>query len=264
MKSFVAAMVLLLATQVASAQQWARESVDKSPRHREWVQIKYGNRVVDAFVAYPERKDKAPVIVVVHTINGFIDWIESAADQLAAEGYIAIAPDLLSQMAPNGGRSTGFETGKANEAMSKLDKDQVTADLNATADYALKLPSASGKLSVVGFCWGGNESFRFATNRADLKAAYVFYGTPPAAADMAKIKAPVFAFYGGNDNRVTSTMAAATENMKAAGKSFEPVVYDGAGHGFMQSGEDPAGPDANKKARTDSWVRWKDLLKKNQ
>jgi carboxymethylenebutenolidase len=143
------------------------------------------------------------VILVIHTINGFIDWMESAADQLAAEGYIAVAPDLLSQMASSGGRSTGFETGKANEAMGKLPKDQTTADLNAVADFALKFPSANGKLMVAGFCWGGNESFRFATNRSDLRAAYVFYGTPPPTEDLAKIKAPVFAFYGGNDNRVT-------------------------------------------------------------
>ncbi|HWP84236.1 MAG TPA: dienelactone hydrolase family protein, partial [Terriglobia bacterium] len=133
-----------------------------------------------------------------------------------------------------------------------------------TADFALKFPSSNGKLMVVGFCWGGNESFRFATHRADLQAAFVFYGTPPPPEAMARIQAPVYGFYGGNDARVTSTVPATIEQMKSAGKSFEPVTYDGAGHGFMQGGEDPAGTPANKQARLDAWQRWKTLLAKHR
>ncbi|MSO18979.1 MAG: dienelactone hydrolase family protein [Acidobacteria bacterium] len=268
MKSFVAGMVLLLATwvfvPVAGAQQWARDSVEKSPRHREWVQVKYGNRTVDTFVVYPERKDKAPVIVMIHTIAGFIDWIESAADQLAAEGYIVVAPDLLSQMSPTGGRSNTYPEGGAREGMGKLSKDQVTADLNAVADYGLKLPASNGKLMVTGFCSGGNETFRFATNRPDLQAAFVFYGTQPDKEAIARIKAPIYAFYGGADARVNATIPSTIENMKEAGKVYEPMTYDGAGHGFMQGGEDPAGTDPNKKARLDAWARWRTLLKKHQ
>jgi len=264
----ISLLLVLLTAQLnlplAVAQQWARESVEKSPRHREWVQVKHGSRTVDTFIVYPERRDKAPVIVVIHTIAGFIDWIESAADQLAAAGYIAVAPDLLSQMGPNGGRSNTFPEGGAREAMGKLPPDQVTADLNAAADYGLKLPASNGKVMVAGFCWGGNESFRFATNRSDLQAAFVFYGTPPAKEAVARIKAPVYAFYGGADARVNATVPEAIENMKAAGKVYDPMTYDGAGHGFMQGGEDPAGTDANKKARVDSWVRWKGLLKKHE
>ena len=263
MKLFTLTVVLFLA-QTAFAQEWARARVDQSPRRHEWITVKYGNRAVDAFVAYPDSRDKRLVVLVIHTIAGMIDWVESLSDQLAEAGYIAVAPDLLSGMAPNGGRSKDFPADGAREAVGKLNADQITADLNAVADQALKLPASSGKLMVVGFCWGGNESFRFATNRTDLQAVFVFYGTPPSDQAMARIKAPVYGFYGGNDARVTSTVAPTVEKMKAAGKGYEPAAYDGAGHGFMQSGEDPAGPDANKKARTDSWARWKTLLAKHQ
>jgi carboxymethylenebutenolidase len=251
-----------LALHPAAAQDWARASVDKSPRHREWVTVKYGDRSVEAFVVYPEVSSKAPVVLVIHTINGFIDWVESVSDQLAAEGYIVIAPDLLSGMAPGGGRSKDFPGDGAREAMGKLPKDQITADLNAAADYALKFPSANGKLMVAGFCWGGNESFRFATNRRDLAATFVFYGTPPPKEDMARINSPVYGFFGGADARVTATVPTAQDQMNAAGKTFEPAIYDGAGHGFMQGGEDPAGTAPNKKARVDAWARWKPLLAK--
>jgi carboxymethylenebutenolidase len=250
--------------QAALAQEWARASVEKSPRHREWITVKYGGRTVEAFVAYPESSEKRPVVLVIHTIAGFIDWIESAADQLAAAGYVAVAPDLLSGMGPNGGRSSAFPAGGAREAVGKLSPDQITADLNAVADHALKLPASNGKLMVTGFCWGGNESFRFATDRPDLAAAFVFYGTMPPEETIARIKAPVYGFYGGADARVTGTVPATTEKMKGAGKAYEPVTYDGAGHGFMQGGEDPAGTPENKKARTDAWVRWKTLLAKHQ
>jgi carboxymethylenebutenolidase len=135
----------------------------------------------------------------------------------------------------------------------------VTADLNATTDYVRKLPAASGKVAVAGFCWGGSQSFRFATNRPDLAAAFVFYGTGPDA--VKTIRAPVYGFYGGNDARVNATIPKTAALMKDAGKRFEPVTYDGAGHGFMRAGEDPAGSAENKKAREAAWQRWLTLLK---
>ena len=128
------------------------------------------------------------------------------------------------------------------------------------ANYALKLPASNGKLMVAGFCWGGGQSFRLATDRGDLTAAFVFYGPPPDKDAMARIKAPVYDFYAGNDARIGATLSDATAQMKAVGKTFEPVTYDGAGHGFMRAGEAPDASDANRKARTDAWVRWKSLL----
>jgi carboxymethylenebutenolidase len=241
------------------SQPWARERIDKSPRHSEWVTVKHDGRNVDTLVVYPESKDKRPVILIIHEIFGLSDWAQELADEVAAAGYIAVAPDLLSGMAPNGGRTKDFSTG-VTEAVSKLNPDQVTADLNAAADYALKLPASNGKLYVAGFCWGGGQTFRFATNRPDLSAAFVFYGPPPAKDAMARIKAPVYGFYAGNDARIDATIPDTVTAMKAAGKTYDPVTYDGAGHGFMRAGEAPDASDANKKAREDSWTRWKTLL----
>ena len=271
-------VVLLLCSLPSFAQDWAKQKLEKSPRHQEWVQIKHDNRTVQAFIVYPETKGKAPAVLVIHEIFGLSDWARSVADDLAAKGYIAIAPDLLSGMGPNGGKSSDFRSvDSAREANSKLDPDQVTADLNATADYVKKLPSFNGKLAVAGFCWGGGQSFRFATNRKDLSAAFVFYGPPPQ--DISPITAPVYGFYGGADNRISSTVPDTQQAMKQAGKKYDPVIYEGAGHGFMRSGEDPANeaaisntaddPDskkkhdmamANKKARTEAWDRWLKLL----
>jgi carboxymethylenebutenolidase len=264
MKRMVHLLGILVLAQAASAQDWARASLEKSPRHHEWVTVKHDGRAVQTFIVYPESKDKRPVVLIIHEIFGMTDWVQDVADQVAKAGYIAVAPDLLSGMAPNGGRSSDFPQGQTTEAISKLNPDQVTADLNAAADYGMRLPASNGKLFVGGFCWGGGQTFRFATNRADLGAAFVFYGPPPDKDAMARIKAPVYGFYAGNDARIGATLPDAIQQMKAAGKSFEPVSYDGAGHGFMRAGEAPDASDANRKARADAWVRWKALLEKDQ
>jgi carboxymethylenebutenolidase len=260
---YLLAIFVLLAARTAVAQDWAKQALEKSPRHREWVTVKHDGRSVETFVAYPESKDKTPVVVVIHEIFGMTDWVQDLTDQIAAAGYIALAPDLLSGMGPNGGRIDSLDQSKAMEGVSHLDPNQVTADLNAVADYAKGLPASNGKLFVVGFCWGGGQSFRFATNRPDLSAAFVFYGGPPDKDAMARIKAPVYGFFAGNDARIDAMLPDATANMKAAGKAFDPVTYDGAGHGFMRAGEAPDATDANKKAREDSWVRLKALLAKS-
>src|SRR6266566_101165 len=270
MKRIVAMMLLLsgilLAAQTAAAQEWsqpwARERIAKSPRHSEWVSVKHDGRSVDTLIAYPETKDKRPVVLVIHEIFGLSDWAQELADEVAAAGYIAVAPDLLTGMAANGGRTKDFNVDSAIEAVSKLNPDQVTADLNAAADYGLKLPASNGKLFAAGFCWGGSQTFRFATNRGDLAAAFVFYGGPPDKDAMVRIKAPVYGFYGGNDARIGATVPDTITAMKAARRSYEPVTYEGASHGFMRAGEAPDASDANKKARTDAWDRWKSLLSK--
>ena len=262
-RAFWLLMIFGLA-QTVSAQDWAKAALAKSPRHGEWVTLKHDGRSVETFVVYPEVKDKRPVVLIIHEIFGMTDWVQDLADQVAAAGYIAVAPDLLSGMGPDGGRTSSIPADKVMEAVSKLNPDQVTADLNAAADYAKKIPASNGKLFVGGFCWGGSQTFRFATNRADLAAAFVFYGGPPEKDAMARIKAPVYGFFAGNDARIGAMIPDAIANMKAAGKTFEPVTYDGAGHGFMRAGEAPDANDANKKAREEAWARWKTLLAKGQ
>jgi carboxymethylenebutenolidase len=256
----VALGFILVTSRPATAQDWARERLSKSPRHSEWVTVKHDTRSVQTFVVYPESKDKRPVVLVIHEIFGLTDWAQEVSDEIAEAGYIAVAPDLLSGMAPNGGRTSDFAEGKATEAVSHLNPDQITADLNAVADYALKLPAANGKLFVVGFCWGGGQSFRFATTRGDLAAAFVFYGPPPPKEAMAGIKAPVYGFYGGDDARISATVPDTTDQMTAAGKSYDTEIYGGAGHGFMRAGEAPDASPANARARNKAWASWKALL----
>jgi carboxymethylenebutenolidase len=248
-----------LAALTAPAQDWAKARLDKSPRHLEYVTVKSGNREVKCFIAFPEVKEKATAVVVIHEIFGLSDWVRGVTDQLAEAGYIAIAPDFLTGMP--GARGGGG----ARESIGSLPADQITGDLNAVVDYVSKLPSCNGKVVVAGFCWGGRQSFRFATNNKDVKAAFVFYGDAPAEAEIARVTCPVYGFYGEMDARITAAVPKTSEQMRSAKKTYEPEIYKGAGHGFMRDGEGPPGDsrhDANVKAREDAWTRWKDLLKK--
>ena len=244
-----AALILPLASLSAHAQDWAKTRLEASPRHREYVALNHGNRTLQAFVVYPEVKEKAPVLILIHEIFGLSDWAKEMADELAGQGFIVVAPDLLSGLGPNGGGSSEFPSQDATiKAISGLDPEGVNADLDAAADYAKKIPAGNGKIATVGFCWGGSKSFAFAAHRKDLSAAFVFYGTGPA--DVSSITAPVYGFYAGNDARVGATIPDTTSAMKAAGKSFDPITYDGAGHGFMRAGEDPGDKlPGNKAAR---------------
>ena len=257
----VAALLLLAFTANLYAQDWAKARLDASPRHREYVQLKHDKRTIQAFVVYPESKSKAPVVILIHEIFGLVDWPKEMADELAAEGFIVLAPDLLSGFGPNGGGSSEFADQDSRiKAISGLNPDGVMADLDAAADYGKKLPASNGKIAVAGFCWGGSTSFRFATHRKDLSAAIVFYGTGPK--DVSTITAPVYGFYGGNDARVDATIPDTAAAMKAAGKNYEPVTYEDAGHGFMRAGEDPGDTNpANRKAREQGFARLVKLLK---
>jgi carboxymethylenebutenolidase len=258
---FLILFVLPAAAPFAYAQEWAKSRLEASPRHREYVKLEHGSRTVGAYVAYPEVSTKAPAVILIHEIFGLTDWAKEMADEIAAQGYIVIAPDLLTGLGPGGGDSSSF-TGQdaVMKAVSGLDPDQVNADLDAAADYGKHLPAADGRIAVVGFCWGGTKSFAFAAHRKDLAAAFVFYGSGPS--DVSTITAPVYGFYAGNDERIDATLPATEAAMKAAGKQYEKVIYGGAGHGFMRAGEDPADTVAgNKTAREQGFARFLEVLK---
>lgn len=246
----------------AQAQDWAKTKLDKSPRHLDWVTIENGNRKLKCFIAYPEVKNKATAVLVIHEIFGLSDWVREVCDELAEKGYIAIAPDLLSGI--EGEDSNKYKgADEQRKAITSLQPDQITSDLHAVAKYVSHLPAANGKLAVEGFCWGGSQTFRYATNNPEIKGAFVFYGTgPDNVEDLKRINAPVYGFYGENDARVTSTLDKTSSTMKEAGKRYEAKVYAGAGHGFMRSGEAPDAEPANKSAREEAWKRLTTLLRK--
>ncbi|MCM3875735.1 MAG: dienelactone hydrolase family protein [Thermoanaerobaculia bacterium] len=237
------------------AEEQAKAALDKSPRHGEWVDVKMpSGPAIRTWVVYPERKEKAGVVLVIHEIYGLSDWIRGVADGLAKEGFIAVAPDLISGKGPKGG---GTDAAASRDDVVKLIRgltpEETNARLDAVRDWAIKLPAANGKSATTGFCWGGSASFAYAAAQPGLNAAVVYYGSAPDAPALASIKAPVLGNYGGDDARVTSTVAPAQEAMKKAGKTYEAHVYAGAGHGFLrqQSGKD----GANAKATREAWPR---------
>ncbi len=264
MKRIFITSALALLVSFVHAQDWAKTRLDNSPRHLEWVKVTHDKRDVQSFIAFPEVKEKATAVVVIHEIFGLSDWARSVTDQFAEAGYIAIAPDLLSGSAPNGGGTADLGgVDGVRKAISSLPPEQITADLNAVVSYVSKLPACNGKVIVIGFCWGGSQSFRFATNNSDIKAALVCYGTGPEnPEDIGRIKCPVYGFYGGNDARVTTTTTKVADLMKVAVKTYEPVVYEGAGHGFVRAGEAPDASEPNKKAHDAAWKRFLEILKK--
>lgn len=234
-----------------------------SPRHHEWVEVASGARKVRCFVVFPEVKAKVPAVLVIHENKGLSDWVRSVADRLAEEGFVALAPDLLSGHGPEGGNTDAFaSTDAATEVLYALAPAQVLADLDAVAAHARTLPAVNGTVSVAGFCWGGGKAFEYATHAQDLAAAYVFYGSAPEAEKLATIACPVHGFYGENDARINAGLDATAAAMKAAGKVFEPVIYPGAGHGFLRAGEAADASKENAQARAEAWKRWVELLKR--
>lgn len=270
MKSALLFVVLVVCATSAFAEGNAQGNMivpmKDSPRHHEWVSIPSDGRNLYSFLAYPEKSQKAMAVIVIHENLGLTNWVKGFADQLAAAGYIAIAPDLLSSVDPKHGRTSDFKTpDDARYAISRLDPDRITRDLLAVQAYIARVPSSNGKTAVIGFCWGGKQSFRFATHSTDISAALVFYGTAPTAEEeVRRIAAPLYGFYGGNDERVGATIPGTRDRMKKNGKAYDYEIYDGAGHAFMRLGEDPKGSPENKMAREKSWVRLKEILSRNQ
>ena len=263
MRNALFSALLLTLAAACSHQQGANARLETTPRHDEWVTIDSSGRPLHAYVVYPQLSRKAGAVVVIHENRGLTDWVRTVADRLAERGYIAIAPDLLSGDAPNGGRTKDFATSDAaREAISRIPRERYLADLAATAQYIRTVPGANGKLAVVGFCWGGSRTWDMANSVDGISVAMPFYGTGPTADDgAAGIEAPVHGFYGGDDARVNATIEPTRAVMTKHGKRFDPVIYAGAGHAYMRLGEEADPTEANRKARDESWVRLLTLLR---
>ena len=249
----------------------AKARLNTSPRHGEWIKIDAGGTPVSSFVVYPERRTKAPVVIVIQEIFGLSDWIRAIADQLAAEGFIAIAPDLLSGHGPNGGGTDAYPSrDDVTRAVMGLSREEVNARLNAVREYGLRLPAASGRSATVGFCWGGSSSFAYAVAQPALDAAVVYYGSAPTepggaqgaftpAASLGSIKAAVLGLYGASDARITATVATTDARMKELKKVYEHETYEGAGHGFLRAQMENM---ANMTATEKAWPRTLSFLRK--
>jgi len=262
----VVATVLVLSSLAATAQASlppaeaaALERLTTSPRHGEWVSLEAGaGDRFDAWVVYPERSDKAPLVLVVHETFGLSDWVRAVADQLAADGFIAIAPDFLSGKAPDGKGSRALTADQARALIPSLKLPEIVSRLDAAARYSTSLPAATKEFGVVGYCWGGGISFAYATEQPELDAAVVYYGTSPSVESLARVRAPVLGLYGGDDARVNATVPAAEAELKRLGRSFEVETYVGAGHGFLRQQD---GRAANRAAAEKAWPRTIEFLR---
>lgn len=237
----------------------AAARLSASTRHGEWATIPApGGDSVRAWVVYPERPDSAPVVVVIHEIFGLTTWVRSVADQLAADGYIAIAPDLLSghsmPMAPDSFMVAEGGIDSAIAMVSRLDQDEVMSRIGAVGEWGVTLPAAADKWGIVGFCWGGTTVLAAAALVPGLDASVAFYGgIQQDQADMSRTTVPTLALYAGDDARVNATRGYVEESFRAAGVAFESETYEGAGHGFLrqQAGQD----GANASAAAQAWPR---------
>jgi carboxymethylenebutenolidase len=246
----------------------ASEKLKSSPRHGEWVDVALkGNDVkLHSWVVYPERSGKAPVVVVIHEIFAMTDWVRGVADQLAAEGFLVIAPDLLSGMGPDGGGTESLGD-KATDVIRKLSTEQTNARLDAAREFALKLPAASSKSGCVGFCWGGSASFAYAVHQPALNAAVVYYGTPPMKEKdpdkeaLSHVACPVLGLYGADDAHVITTVEPTRALMKELSKPYTAHVFEKAGHGFLR--QQNARDGANLKAAQQGWAETIAFFKKN-
>jgi carboxymethylenebutenolidase len=261
MKKLAVFLLVLANISFVKSQDFALEQLQNSPRHHEWVEVENADRDIKCFVVYPEVSDKATVVIAIHENRGLTDWVRSFADQLAAKGYIVVAPDLLSDFNEEYKSTSAFpNSDAARSAIYELSADQVKYDLMAVQDYAEQIPAGNGKTVVAGFCWGGSQSFRMATYNEDIEAALVFYGSAPEKDKIANISAPVYGFYGGNDERINSGIPDTEKQMRAEGKKYNYFIYPGAGHAFMRRGDDPAGSPENKKARNEAWKKMLEIL----
>ncbi len=230
----------------------AAARLQSSPRHAEWAMIATAPGAKDsiaAWVVYPEVKKNAPVVIVIHEIFGLSGWVRGVADQLAADSYIAIAPDLLS-IERGGATTDSLAWDTARTLIRNVTPEKMNAMVAAVGRYGMALPAAAKMYGVVGYCWGGTASFNHAVfNAPGMKAAVVYYGSSPAAAEIAKVKVPVLGLYGENDQRVNATIPMADSTMRAIKGTFVSKIYPGAGHGFLRA-QDQA---ANRAASLEAW-----------
>ncbi|MEM6633967.1 MAG: dienelactone hydrolase family protein [Bacteroidota bacterium] len=263
MRRTIVYFLLLTSFCLTYSQDHFRGQSNPPPRQNKWINIPVGNRLVRTFAVFPTVSYKTPAILLIHDNQGLTNWVKSFADQLAASGFIVLAPDLLSGLGPSRGGTSSFQSSDATRsAVSGMDIDQVVIDLSAISHYSTRLPGANGKTAAVGFGWGGTQAFHLAASNAAITASFVFYGTgPKESVAYQQIQIPVYGFYGSQDGRTNATVSLSQQYMRELGKIFEPVFYMGAGPNFMRRADSPGAPSAYLQAKEAALQRLVEILK---
>ena len=255
--------ILAMPTESATSPQ---DLLEKSPRHHQWVDLANSSgHTISSFVVFPESKNNADIVVIIHENRGLTDWVRWVGDEIAKNGNFAICPDFLTESGPDGGRTDSFNSSDdARTAIYQLDSEQITLNLKTVVEYARGLPSTTQKVSIMGFCWGGAQTFRYATNDNSIVSAFVFYGSPPEKSAMSRINCPVYGFYGEKDQRINATIESTEIAMDTLGKIYRPVIYEGVGHAFLKRGFGDNVSRIEKRANQAAWSRLFSLLKPAQ
>ena len=243
----------------------AAAALAASPRHGEWVDVALAGSEwpIATWMVRPEGSFDAPAVLVIHEIFGLTDWVRAVADRLAENGFIAVAPDLLSGLGPDGGGTDSVASrDEVVRLIRALEPSDAIARLDAVRALAITLPGTTGQVAAVGFCWGGSTGFAYAVTQSQLQAAVVYYGSSPVeTADYHLVRAPVLGLYGEDDERVTVTVPTAEREMARYGKHYEMEIFAGAGHGFLRAQEGRAG--ANRAASERAWRRTIEFLRRH-
>jgi carboxymethylenebutenolidase len=234
------------------AQEFVEAALAASPRHSEWVDITRSNGApVRAFVVYPESKSRTGVVMVIHENRGLNDWARSVADQLAEDGFIAIAIDMLSGMGPDGGHTDSIAADQVGRVLSSLTNEEANRRIDAVREYAIQIPAANGRVGIVGFCWGGGRVFNYAIHQPAIDAGVVYYGPAPSDPVMLdRVVAPLLGLFGEDDARVNTTVNAALPILNKEKKRLDARMFAGAGHGFLRQ---QFGREANLTASEKAW-----------
>ncbi|TSA11969.1 MAG: dienelactone hydrolase family protein [Betaproteobacteria bacterium] len=208
---------------------------------------------VRAYVARPRGTAKLPSVLIIHENRGLTPYIEDVARRAAIEGFVALAPDLLSHL---GGTPADEDAGR--QLFTKINREVAVADLVAGDAYLRQRADATGKIGCIGFCWGGGGANELAVHAPDLDAVVAFYGIQPALADVPKIKSKLLLHYAGNDTRVNAGIAAYEAALTTAGVRYTKYMYEGTQHAFHNEG---AGARYNKDAAELAWRRSIDFLR---
>jgi carboxymethylenebutenolidase len=183
---------------------------------------------VSGYLARPADTDEArPGVVVIHENRGLNPHTEDVARRLALEGFVALAPDFLS---PEGG--TPEDEDQAREMIGQLDQQQTTQNALAAVDFLASHEASTGKVGVIGFCWGGALANQVAVHSADVAAVVPYYGRQPSAEDAAKIEAPLLLQYAGLDERINAGIEEYEQALQAANVDYTIHIYEGANHAF--------------------------------